>query len=234
MDRKLHNGASLLISFSGLDGSGKSTQINSLCEMLEEWGYRVRRLAFWDDVVVLTRYREGFVHKVFNSEQGIGAPGKPVNRRDKNMRGWHLTLARHLLYLLDTVHLRWVVARERRGRPDAIVMDRYIYDELANLPLHNPLSRAFVRLAARIAPRPDVGYLLDADPEAARARKPEYPVDFMRECRGWYHALAGLLGTMTVIPPLPLADARREVGNALRKAVSGDAAPAELHWRRTA
>ena len=32
-----------------------------------------------------------------------------------------------------------------------------------------------------IVPRPDVAYLLDADPEAARARKPEYPVDFMRD-----------------------------------------------------
>ncbi len=73
-------------------------------------------------------------------------------------------------------------------------MDRYIYDELANLPLSNPLTRLFVRFIARLIPRPDVAYLLDADPEAARARKPEYPVDFMRECRASYFRLAELLG----------------------------------------
>ncbi|HZW50317.1 MAG TPA: hypothetical protein VFF05_00520, partial [Rudaea sp.] len=97
-----------LVSFSGLDGAGKTTQIENLRSYLEARGLRTRLLAFWDDVVVLSRYREGFVHKVFKSERGIGAPGKPVNRRDKNVRGWHVNLARHGLYLLDALHLRQV------------------------------------------------------------------------------------------------------------------------------
>lgn len=213
----------LLITFSGVDGSGKSTQIQGVLDLLQGSGYRVRRLAFWDDVVVLTRYREGFVHKVYKSEPGVGAPGRPVNRRDKNVRGWHLTLVRHILYLLDTMHLRWVVRREARNQPDAIVMDRYIYDQLANLPLHNPLSRLFVSLATWIAPTPDLALLLDADPEAARARKPEYPVEFMRECRNWYHTLALMLGTMTVVPPLPLAEARRTVESILQRKLGPEA-----------
>src|SRR5450755_2508551 len=85
----------LLVSFSGLDGSGKSTQIQNLISYLEDRGMAVRTLAFWDDVVVGTRYREGFVHKVYGSEKGIGAPDRPVNRRDKNVRKWYLSLARH-------------------------------------------------------------------------------------------------------------------------------------------
>ena len=91
----------LLISFSGLDGSGKSTQIGAAVRLLEQSGLRVRRLAFWDDVVLLARYREGFVHKVYGSQRGVGAPGKPVRRRDKNVRGLFACL-RHLLYGLDT------------------------------------------------------------------------------------------------------------------------------------
>lgn len=201
----------VLITFSGVDGSGKSTQIEGVLELLERNGLRARRMAFWDDVVVLTRYREGFVHRVFKSEQGTGAPDRPVNRRDKNMRGWYLTIVRHLLYLLDAIHLRMVIARERRTRPDVIVMDRYIFDELANLPLRSALSRVFVRMVTALVPRPDIAFLLDADPEAARARKPEYPVEFMRECRGWYHQLASLLDWMTVIPALPLTEAQRQV-----------------------
>lgn len=205
-----------LISFSGLDGAGKTTQIDNLRVSLEARGLRTVLLAFWDNVVVLSRYREGFVHKVFKSERGIGAPGKPVNRRDKNVRGWHVNFARHGLYLLDAVNLRHVIGRARRSGADVIVMDRYIHDELANLPLENPLTRAFVRLVAALAPKPDVAYMLDADPVAARERKPEYPLDFLIDSRRRYHRLAPLVG-MTVIPPLPLEDAKAAVVQAFEE-----------------
>jgi len=209
----------LLISFSGLDGSGKSTQIENLRERLAAAGLNVKLLAFWDNVVVMTRYREGFVHTVYGSEKGVGAPGKPVNRRDKNVRAWYLTVARHALYLLDALHLRMVVSKAISSGADVVIMDRYIYDELANLPLERPASRSFMHLLQRIAPRPDIAYLLDADPEAAHKRKPEYPVDFMHKCRAAYFRLASLLGTITVIPPLSLAEAKMAVVTACDKAI---------------
>ena len=211
----------ILVSFSGLDGSGKSTQIENLTSFFEERGLATRTLAFWDNVVVWSRYREGFVHAVYGSERGIGAPDRPVNRRDKNVRKWYLSLARHFLYFADALHLRSVLRKARRLPVQAIIMDRYVYDELANLPLSNPLTRLFVRAVAWLVPRPDVAYLLDADPEAARARKPEYPVDFMRECRASYFRLAELLGSMTVIPPLPLAAAQAKVESAMEPLVTG-------------
>ncbi len=204
----------VLISFSGLDGAGKSTQIQHLREVISRLGMHDQLITFWDDVVVGTRYRERFVHTMYGSEKGIGAPDKPVNRRDKNVRKWYLTLARHALYLLDVIHLRFVIGRAEMGDNDVIIMDRYIYDELANLPLDNFFSRMFVRIARFIAPRPDIAFLLDADPEAARARKPEYPVEFMHKCRRSYFKLSRLLGNMTIVPPLPLTDAKREVESA--------------------
>jgi thymidylate kinase len=246
MSNKTRRGP-LLITFSGLDGSGKSTQIESLDAALHAAGLATRRLAFWDNVVVAVKYREGFVHKIYKSERGVGAPGKPVNRRDKNMRGWHLTLFRHFLYLLDAISLRRVIAREKKaarrfsrqrnltavnpggyawvgtsGREiDVILLDRYIYDELANLNLRNPLSRGFVRLVRSFTPRPDLAYLLDTDPVAACARKPEYPVDFMKQCRRSYFDLAGLLGTMTVIPNLNLQQTRLAVLRAAEQRLAG-------------
>jgi len=201
----------LVVSFSGLDGAGKSTQIENLRALVHSLGLSETMLAFWDDVVVLCRYREGFVHKVYKSERGIGAPDKPVNRRDKNVRAWYLSLIRHGLYLLDALHLGWVIAGARRSGNDVIIVDRYIYDELANLPLENHLTRIFVRFVKAIIPQPDISFLLDADPVAARARKPEYPVEFLHKSRRSYFLLADLLTTMTVIPPLPLSDAKREV-----------------------
>lgn len=210
----------ILISFSGLDGSGKSTQMENLISHLESLGLKTQRLAFWDDIVVGTRYREGFVHKVYKSEKGIGAPGKPVNRRDKNVRKWYLSIARHGLYLLDALHLCEVIARARRGRPDVLVVDRYIYDQLANLPLSSPVTRAFVKTVHAFVPRPDVAYLLDADVEAAYARKPEYPVEFMRQSRAAYMKLAEMLKTLTVIPALELEEAKAAVVHAFHAARS--------------
>jgi thymidylate kinase len=224
----------LLISFSGVDGSGKSTQIESLRSGLDAAGLETRVLTFWDNAVVAVKYREGFVHRFYKSERGVGAPGKPVNRRDKNMRGPHLTLLRHLLYLLDAINLRRVVAREHTGKrrksgpPDVVIFDRYIYDELANLNLHSRVSRTFVRLVHAIVPHPDVAYLLDADPAEAHARKPEYPLDFMAQCRESYFSLANLLGAMTVVPAAGLAETRHAVLTAAQQRLAVRGRPTEL------
>lgn len=219
----------LLISFSGVDGSGKSTQIENLRSALHAAGLTTTLLAFWDNVVVGVKYREGFVHKVYKSERGIGAPGKPVNRRDKNVRAWYLTAARHFLYFIDALNLARVVARERRrSNVDVIILDRYIYDELSNLNLGNSLSRSFIRVVQAFVPRPDIAYLLDADPDAAYLRKPEYPVEFMKKCRRAYFDLAGLLGTMTVIPALSLPDAKLAVLKAAEQKLAGSGRPLDL------
>ena len=224
----------IVVSFSGLDGAGKTTQIDNLRALMESLGLRDTMLTFWDNIVVLSLYREGFVHKVYGSERGIGAPDKPVERRDKNVRAWYLSLIRHGLYLLDAIHLRWVLAKAKRGPYDVIIVDRYIYDELANLPLENPFSRAFVRFIRAIAPQPDLAYLLDADPIAARARKPEYPVEFMQKSRRAYFMLAELLGTMTVIPPLPLTEAKHQVEQQFLRVLGNNPAPTETLDQATA
>lgn len=229
-----------LISFSGLDGAGKSTQIEQLRSALHKAGLTTRSLAFWDDVVVWVKYREGFVHKIYKSERGIGAPGKPVNRRDKNMRGWHLTLVRHLLYLADAINLRRIIARETQRSAgsvratEIIIFDRYIYDELCNLNMRNPLSNRFVRMVRALVPCPDLAYLLDADPLAAHARKPEYPVDFMQNNRKSYLNLAAVLGNLTVIPPLDLPEAIDAVLESAEERLAASGRPVELRSQSNA
>jgi thymidylate kinase len=199
------------VSFSGIDGAGKSTQIAALQARMREMGLRVRILPFWDEIAVLTRIREGAGHTLFGGEKGVGRPEAPVNRRDKNVQSWPMGCVRLALYFLDALSLRRATRRAMRSGNELVIFDRHIYDELANLNLRNPLMRAYARGLMRIVPRPQVSYLLDAEPEAARARKPEYPLEFLRANRQSYLALNRLVGGLTVIAPMPIEAAKQEV-----------------------
>jgi thymidylate kinase len=121
-----------------------------------------------------------------------------------------------------------VVAQAKKSGVNVIILDRYIYDELSNLNLSNPLSRAFVKFVHGFVPRPDIAYLLDADPVAAYARKPEYPVDFMKKCRRAYFELARLLKTMTVIPALSLPEAKHAVLRAAERELAAQGRSTDL------
>ncbi len=211
MQNQNHSTLCKFVSFSGIDGAGKSTQIANLRARLQDAGMRVSLITFWDDVARLKRIREGAGHTLFKGEKGVGSPEKPVNRRDKNVRSWPMSLVRLGLYFVDALSLRAVVAKALCSGVDFVICDRYIYDELANLNLANPAARAYVRLIMKLAPRPDVSYFLDADPVAARARKPEYPLDFLYLSRASYFTLIQLIGGITVIPPMSIQDAEREV-----------------------
>jgi thymidylate kinase len=209
----------LLVSFSGIDGSGKSTQIDSLHLRLRDAGLRVRRLEFWNDIAVLRRFREFSRSALFKGDTGVGAPGRPVDRRDKNVQVWYMHAFRFFLYFLDAIWLNVVAIQTGRSNTDVVIYDRYLYDELANLPMRSGIARAYIRLLLKLASRPDIAYLLDADPEQARERKPEYPIEFVRLNRDNYLALSKLCG-MTVITPGPTAAVENEVMEQLLKRLS--------------
>jgi hypothetical protein len=178
---------------------------------------------FWDDVVVLAKWRERASLKAFKGDKGVGSPDCPITRRDKNVTSWYLTGIRLLFYLLDTFRLCTVIARTADSGADFIIFDRYIYDELANLPVQHAAIRFYVRLLLMFIPKPDLALLLDADPESAAARKPEYPLAFVRRNRESYVRLARLVG-MTAIPALPI----QQTAQVIREAMSQKCFAAEL------
>jgi len=204
-----------IVTFSGIDGAGKSTQIQALEKHLSGSGFCWKRYSFWDNVVAFPRFREFVIHKAFKGEKGVGSPDNPVNRRDKNVNTWYTTCVRFFLYFLDTLNLRLLWSQALKEEADFIIFDRYIYDELANLPFDRWPVRFYVRALLRLAPKPYIAYLVDADPEAARLRKPEYPVDFLRKNREAYLRLSTLINEMKVVGSLSIEETTSEIVEAL-------------------
>lgn len=200
-----------LVSFSGIDGAGKSTQIANLTAWLTEQGLSVSTITFWDDVAMLKPLREGAGHKLFKGDAGVGSPEKPIERRDKNIQSPLMSIVRLILYALDALSLRRAVKHALASHRNVVIFDRFLYDELANLNLSNALMRLYARVLVKVVPRPHVAFILDADPEAARARKPEYPLAFLRTNRESYLALSRLVRGMVVIAPMPIEQAKDAV-----------------------
>jgi thymidylate kinase len=189
----------IIISFSGIDGAGKSTQIEKLRSYLTDAGVPVRELTFWDNVVMFPGLRSGFSRVVLQSDGSVGTPDRPANRNDKNAQSWPLLLGRAALYLFDVINLRSIVAEATSRDGGVVIFDRYIYDQLAAMPMDSWLARSYAKILLKLSPRPDLSYVLDAVPEEARARKPEYPVDFMHRQRQSYMQLRQMAG-LQIIP----------------------------------
>lgn len=192
-----------LVSFSGIDGAGKSTQIDALCRSLRGRGFQCTLFTFWDDVVAFSKFRERISLRAFKGDKGIGSPEKPIVRRDKNVSTWYMTIFRLFLYMLDAFSLNIAVSRNAERDADFLIFDRYIYDELANLPMRNLAVRLYVHALLRFVPKPDVALFLDADPKEATTRKPEYPLEFVRRNRDAYHRMSKFVG-MIIVPPLSI------------------------------
>ena len=198
--------------------------------MLEQAGLRYSVISFWDDVARFKKLRERASHVIFKGDKGIGTPEAPISRRDKNVRSWMMTLLRLCIYLADAVSTRTLMKRAQRSDadviiPDVIIFDRFIYDELANLRLENAMMRTYTRVIAKFVPKPDISFLLDADPVKARERKPEYPLEFLQFSRQSYFALNEIIGCLTVIAPMSVREVEQEILSRAEAALS--VAPAQ-------
>lgn len=209
-----------VITFSGIDGAGKTTQIDKLSSYLISAGTSVHRLALWDDVALFRKARSNFSRTVLQSDPSEGVLGRPAERRDKNAQSGPLLVGRCILYLFDLISLCNIVRKARSEMRGVIIFDRYFYDHLAALPLQNWLARWYVNMLLPFIPKPDIGYVLDVEPEVARARKPEYPLDFMHRYRDSFVRLSSLAGLQLVPAGTPEAVHHAVVRQIDRKAVA--------------
>jgi thymidylate kinase len=202
----------LVITFSGIDGAGKTTQIENLSRSLQRQGLRVLRLSFWDNVAVWSKIRAGVGQRSVNLGQAERTTETSfVPRNNKSVRKWYLTAARSAFYLLDVARLRRLRVHQQVRNSDVVIFDRYIYDQIANIYSQSSPARLYARILLKLTPLPDLAFVVDASPDAAFARKPEYPLEFMHRNRQNFLRLRELAPQLIVVSEAKEEDVTSEI-----------------------
>lgn len=182
----------MLISVSGMVGSGKSTVSKRVVALLGAAGADCRRVQF--------RSR-GF--PLFSKRLSAPAPGrakatgqtevKPTALRCSGFRPRSLTAWVTFAYIVRMVAFRIFGPCRTEGW---IVLDRYFYDSLVHYQLTTSRERWYVALLQRIMPVPDLAILLVASSTTILKRRPNYAAEYVLAAVPGYERL------MTQFPEL--------------------------------
>lgn len=200
----------MLITFSGLDGSGKSTLIGYLKESLEKDNQKVAvshmnyDVGIYSAVRFLVQKTIGRTNERANGNARTHGP-RELRREGKFRTGaaklryrlvWNKSL-RFLIYPLDVLIFVLYRFYIERVNQQVLIMDRYFYDTLIDVTGTEAAYRR--RFLSWLTPSPNLSVYLDVSPEEAFARKPEYSVDYLNQRRRSYQKLIAELPRVLVL-----------------------------------
>jgi thymidylate kinase len=231
------------VSFSGLDGAGKTRQIDALvAAMREHHSVEVLWLPteVWPEPL-LNRLPAGFRSRLGPKRPTVVSDA-PVSRTSGEQVGPTQTTPttrgggsfadalRSAMWVgIGTVAAVSVGLSLRRrasnGSADVFVLDRYRLDSMVKLQCwYSEVSGAWLaRVVGALAPAPDVEFLLRVDPDVAYARKPDQwsIAQLSRQARLYDRLAAGPLHVVTLDAHEDADDLAREVSSHVRAVLDG-------------
>ena len=196
---------SMLISLSGVDGSGKTAQAEMLQRAFGECGLAARVVWNRGGSSRLAERIIALVKPLLPKAKGLDLTGdtrqakvarKSVWLRRPLLRwGWTALVVGDLLLQYGR-KVAWPLLWGR-----VVICDRYAYDalvELAALGGPEVMGSWGAKLLLGLSPRPRLAYLLDVDPAVARARKPDEELSFLEAQADLYRQMAPTWGLRLV------------------------------------
>lgn len=194
----------MLITVSGIDCAGKSTQIDLLRRTLEGRGLRVR--TFW--------YRPGYSAELDALRRlvrrirpgALPTAASAAERREAFARPG-VSEAWIRIALMDMAFQYGVKLRALAARNDVVICDRYVGDALLDLELRfgsGVAERPLFRAARAVSARPDAAFLLmipraEMIARMERKREPFPDEEIVRERRYAAYERLAASGGQTVI-----------------------------------
>lgn len=229
-----------IVTFSGLDGSGKSTQAEMLRSSLERLGYepvikwtKIARSSWLKALVkpvqAVMRLRG---RTTLESDRTIVTGDGPIvldpeqaAAKDLRKRSRFLTHAWTTLVAVTNArdHRRSIRRHIRAGR--IVISDRYTLDTAAHLRYRYGVDKTFKfqsMLNRIVSPSPAASYFLDVSPEAAYARKAEqYEVSDLELLRRLYLEEAERAHVAVIPGGEPADELGRWIARDVWRAISG-------------
>jgi dTMP kinase len=153
-----------LITISGLDGSGKSTQLNLLKKSLAKKEFRIKSFHMISFSIA---------NKILKQKKKNSSPEKK-SRVTANKKTIFL---RKIALIIDVFRFRhFYLMNSYRNKYDFILTDRYFYDQIVNIKFlekhKNFQSNPFwQKIAEKYAVIPHYGFYLKINPEKILKRK---------------------------------------------------------------